>query len=153
MNTTPIRRTETWLKSSSHELETILKQVQQLSILQHKITPHLDPALLPYCQVASLSLGELVLLVANGSIATQLRLQSFDLLLKLKNDPELPTIRTIECKVRPQTTSSRMQPPHHNKPALTLSNAAADAIERTAISLEDSSLKEIMFKIAKHRHR
>jgi hypothetical protein len=152
MNTTPIRHTETWLKSSSHELETILKQVQQLSMLQQKITPYLDPALLPYCQVASLSLGELVLLVANGSIATQLRLQSFDLLLKLNNDPELPTIRKIECKVRPQTISSRMKPTHQ-RPALTLSNAAADAIEKTAASLEDSSLKEIMFKIAKHRHR
>lgn len=152
MMNTPVRHTETWLKSSSEELETILKQVQQLGYLQQKIAPCLDASLLPFCQVASLSKGKLILLVANGSIATQLRLQSLSILQKIKQNPELQAISTIECKVRPHPISPRMQPAI-NKPARTLSHSAADAIQMTAESLEDAALKEIMLKIARHRHK
>jgi hypothetical protein len=67
--------------------------------------------------------GILVLIVANGSVATQLRFQIPDLLKKFKLDPILKRIHDIQCKVRPAPSSSRVDKASNTMPTLSPESA------------------------------
>ena len=102
-----------------------------------------------YCQVANLVGNRLVLIVANGSIATQIRFLSADLLEKFKQDAILKRIQGIDCKVRPSPSSPKPTNAYQRKMP-PLSQETAELVRDMAGSLEDPKLRKIMEKIAGH---
>lgn len=141
------KKADTYL---TNDLHTLLVKVKQLESLNRQLAQYLEPNIAPYCQVANRVGSRLVLVVANGSIATQLRFQTPDLIQKLSHDPLLEGIKEIQCKVRlTPTPPSRLSHSPTNTLAL-LSPETAKTIQEMAESLEDPQLKNIMQRIAEH---
>lgn len=90
-----------YLESATNDLKFILDKVRALQLIQKKVQTYLDPTLTKYCQVANLAENKLILLIANGSVATQIRFMANDLIKQFKQDSALQHIKQIECKVRP----------------------------------------------------
>jgi len=143
----PSKKASAYLSHKHHELDSIFEKVKQLQQLDQKITTYIDPSLTPFWKVANLIGNKLIILAANGSIATQLRFQTTDLLRKFSQDPLLHHICQIECKVRPpnQPTSSTVL---QRKKMQLLSEHTAELIQQMARTLDDDVLKEIMERIA-----
>lgn len=130
------------------ELGNLFSKLKELKTLNEKIAKLLDPNLAPYCQVANMSGNKLVLLVANGSVATQIRFNTRDLLMQLKKDPDLARIQEIQCKVRPQF-STKPSSPWEKMPPLTAKTA--ELVDGIADAVKDSALRDILKKIASRR--
>lgn len=144
------KKADAFLKSDHQELETLFSKMKALAALNEKIMPHIDPKLRGLCQVANTYEDRLILLAANGSIATQLRFQSIDLLSKLKQDKSLAHIKEIVCKVRPNPTNTRTttRSKHQMEP---LSPETAKMIHHIADCIEDPQLRQIMQRIASRK--
>jgi hypothetical protein len=143
------KKAPAFLQSEHQDLKSLFGKIQLITELNTALKPCLDENLRDYCQVANLLGDKLILLAANGSIATQIRFQTIDLLRKFKQNPTLASIRSIQCKVRPtemppasKVTANKMQG---------LSAETANLVQDIAKSLSDPRLREIMEKIAKHR--
>lgn len=143
------KKAAAFLKSDSHELDMLFGKMSVLARLNEKVMPHIATALRPFCQVANTYDDRLILIAANGSIATQLRFQSMDLLSKLKQDPALAHLKEVVCKVRPESTSSRTNR-HTRQPRVMqpLSAETAAIVHDIAESIEDPDLRQIMQRIA-----
>lgn len=142
------KKVNAYLRIESKSLNMIVAKVQELAALNQKLALYLEPEISNYCQVANRQGNRLILIAANGSIATQLRFQGIDLVRKFKKDPVLQKIQEIQCKVRP-TDSSRFIKPATKKVPL-LSAETAETVKAIADSLSDPKLKEIMQRIAAH---
>lgn len=143
------RKADTYLGNQTKDLGSLLSKIQLLETLNQKIKSMMDPALAPYCQVANLSGSKLIFTAANGSVATQLRFQTADLLRKFNRDPALKNIHFIECKVRPapSTRSARLSAEDvRNMSPLT--PETAEIIREISDSLSDPTLKAVMLRIA-----
>lgn len=113
---------------------------------------YLAPSMRQYCQVANITDNRLIMIVANSSVATQLRFQTFDLLRQFKADSMLKKINEIQIKVRPYTFFiSRFNTPTKN--IAPLSEETANTIRSIASSLKDTTLRQIMEKIASRTKR
>lgn len=136
----------------SQDLQAIHAKIKMLQGLSRKVLIHLDPSVAKYCQVANLTNGKLILIVANGSIAMQIRFQTDDLLRKMNQDNSLRHIKEIECKVRPpqMKQSPRLQATPSKYMAV-LSAETAEVVKSIAASIEDPKLREIMERIAGRR--
>jgi hypothetical protein len=143
------KKADMFLQSDNQDLRALFAKVKQLGDLNQKIIPYLDPSMTDYCQVANLVNGTLILVAANGSIATQIRFQANDLLRKFKQDPTLGNIRAIQCKVRPLPSTTRQQPTTPTKMAH-LSPETASIMRDIADSIDDPKLREAMRRIAGH---
>lgn len=141
-----------FLKPSHNELQTVLSKVKAIETLNHTLNPLLDPALQPYCQVANLTSGVLVMLTANGSVATQLRYHTADLIKKLHKNPALKHIREIQIKVRPPMPVGVQRGGVAKLPnkAAKLSPECAQTLLAMADTIEDEELRAIMIRIASH---
>jgi len=139
------------LTTDHRQLEFILQKVTQLNKLNQRVAAYLDPNLVNYCQVANQSNEQLIIVVANGSIATQLRFCIPDLLKKLQQDPLFKKIKNIQCKVLPTLHQSLSQAVTPKMPLL--STETASLVQNIADSLEDPKLREIMQRIAGHREK
>lgn len=151
MNPSPIKKAALLIGSRHRDLHAVFIKIQRLDVLNRKIAAHLEPAIAKYTQVANEIGGKLILTVANGSIATQLRFLTADLLNQFSRDPMLKHIRSIECKVRPApvtTTPSRLAP-HAPKNMAALSLETAEIVREAAESLDDPALRNVMERIAK----
>jgi hypothetical protein len=149
MEKASFKSAHTYLLNKPSELKQVLSKASVLNELNAKLATHLDPAIARYCQVANLRDNKLIVLVANASIAMQLRFQATNLLQHLKKDPRLSMLQDIFPIVRPSTETPRLKnAPAHKLPPL--SAASAQAILDSADTLQDPSLKKIMQKIAKH---
>jgi len=145
------KKAKEFIDHDSRDLQAVFEKVNLLGDLNQKIEAHLDPALVKYCQASNLTNGKLTLIVANGSVATQIRYQTNDILRKFRGDPALKHITAIECKVRPEQPP--LPPRLSDKPVkntLTLSPATAEAIKSIADSITDPGLREVMTRIASH---
>ncbi|MBX3709316.1 MAG: DUF721 domain-containing protein [Gammaproteobacteria bacterium] len=143
------KKANTYIRSDSRDLCTIFIKVKLLNELTHKIFTLLEPSLVKYCQIGNLTGNKLIFITANGSIATQLRFQSVDLLKKFSQDASLKQIQQIECKVRPATTTlpTRLEAhPPKNMPPLSLTTA--EMMHNIAESIDHSTLREVMKRIA-----
>ncbi|HEX4044708.1 MAG TPA: DciA family protein [Gammaproteobacteria bacterium] len=157
MKSSPIINT-LLLKSTNRDLLYILSKVKELISLNQQVAVYLDPAFRPYCQVANSSAGKLTLLTANGSIATQLRFQTNELLAYFKQDPKLCHIKEIHFIVRPITTnmgtrtvttsSGRGKSEQKKSGMQPLSRRTADTVRQIAQSIVDDELRKVMEKIA-----
>ena len=151
MKNASTKKANHFLNDNNHDLQTLLNKIKEIDRLNQKILDYLDPAIAPYCQIANITSHTLILVVANGSIATQLQYQHKDLLQRIKKDPSFAKIQHIQCKVRSyKQTSSRLTQTLPRKINL-LSKETAQFIEESAQSLQDEALRHIMEKIAKHK--
>lgn len=141
------KKADIFLETDNRDLQFVFTKLKQLEILNQRVATYLDDNIAKYCQVANLAEKRLTLIVANGSIATQIRFQSLDLLKKFKQDAMLRHIQDIQCKVRPaQTATHTSYRKNKNMPAL--SQETAEIVSDIAESIEDPALREIMIKIA-----
>lgn len=135
-------------------LPALFSKLKVLAEINRQLINYLDPKLAPYCQAANLHHRCLIMMVANGSVATQLHYQIPDLIAKFQNNSLLQTINEIKCKVRPSQhlspllSTSHVQTPIRNE--LYLSAKSAEIVRETAESMKDPKLKAIMQKIASH---
>jgi hypothetical protein len=136
------------IESDNRDLRFIFNKINRLNEINQKVTDYLPENLRSFCQVANAVGDKLILLVANGSIATQLRFDSENLIKHFKKDASLSHINAIELKVRPPQPSL---PPRLSKAperyAQPLSPITAQIIRDSAESL-DPALREIMERIA-----
>lgn len=148
MNDSTSKKADSYLTSG----DSILAKIKELDELSRKVSFYLDDHLKDYCQVANLVSGKLVMIAANGSIATQIRFQTPDLLVKFKQDPLLKRIVDIHCKVSPPFASSRIKPATtHSRKVQPLSPETVEIMLKIAESLEDPALREVMKRIASHK--
>src|SRR5262245_6534608 len=102
------KKADIFLETDNRELKSVFAKIKDIAELNKQVIPYLEPNVANYCQVANQEGKRLILVVANGSVATQLRFQTLDLLRKFKQNPKLQHIQEIQCKVRPpQPTSNR----------------------------------------------
>lgn len=145
------KKTDSYLQATDGNLKPILTKVQELEQLTQKILPYLEPNIAMYCQIANLIGSKLVIIVANGSVATQLRFQTTDLLRYFKQDPFLKNILEIQCKVRPpESAMGRRRTPRPLPKMQSLSPETATIVSDIAESLEDPKLRDVMRRIAKN---
>lgn len=152
MTETTSKKANAYLKTDSRELKPVLAKIKELEELHRKVATFLEPHIAPYCQVANIIGRRLILVVANGSIATQLRFQTIDLVRRFREDPILKNINDIHCKVRPfEPPGLNQRPPARKNPNMQpMSHATADIMREIAASIEHPKLREIMEKIAKN---
>lgn len=141
------------LQPSHRDLQTILSKAKAIETLNRTLIPLLDPAIQKYCQVANLTNGVLIVLTANGAVATQLRYHVTDIIKKLHQNPALKHIREIQIKVRPAAAPVGVErgkaPTTLTKP-LPMSPETAQTLAAMAETIEDPELREIMLRIAAH---
>lgn len=140
---------EDLLQAGGRDLDFVISKVKRLSEIQSLIAKYIDPTLMKYCQVANMLDQRLTLIVANGTIATQIRFLSNELLKKFKQDPQLHTIQHIDCKVRPTQSATARMELQKPKFAPLLSNDSAAIVNEIAESITDPKLRQIMQRIAK----
>lgn len=145
MTDQPTKKAASLFHSENRDLQAILTKVKLLNELTTAVGNYLDDNLKNYCQVANIVGNQLILIAANGSIATQIRFQSTDLLRKFKAHPSLNAIQSIQCKVRPQNTSVPDAIPKKLPP---LSAKAASLILEAAQYIEDATVRAALEKIA-----
>jgi hypothetical protein len=149
VNNISSKKISSFIENDSRDLQTVYAKINMLDQLSSKVMIHLDATIAKYCQVANLVNGKLTLIVANGSVATQLRFQVNDVLRKIRQDPSLKHITSIECKVRPSQNqiSSRLST-KAPKTMPALSAQTADIVKNIAESIDDPELREVMTRIA-----
>ena len=131
-------------------LKPLLEKVNQLKLLNDLFLPFLEPAKRDYCQVANIVGDKLVVMTANASVATQLRLEARDLLTKIQADPSLKFVKEIQYKVTPHQAVSRRRIVKPRQSPERLSEETAEMMREFASSLEDDNLRLVMEKIAKN---
>jgi hypothetical protein len=140
-----------FLQANNQDLTTLLAKVKALAALEQHVMRYIDPAMHAYCQVANYNAGRLIMLAANGSIATQLRFQTHDLLQQFKQEAALRYIKEIHCIVRPFAAVVSLQQTNKQLRSMQpLSPETAAMLQNIAQSIEDDNLREVMEKIAKH---
>lgn len=138
-------------KSASDYLQglgSIIQQVGQLKELNQHFKQYIAPEIAEYCFVTRLVNHKLTVLTASGSIATQIRFESFDLLRKFKGDAVLKEVKQIETKVRPQQAPGGSH--KKTKKVAKLSTASSEIIESIAESIDDEKLKKALLRIASY---
>tara|TARA_R110000868_G_scaffold208515_5_gene457988 strand:+ start:2054 stop:2530 length:477 start_codon:yes stop_codon:yes gene_type:complete len=153
MKETSTKSVASLLAPNHRDLGTVLSKVKAIQTLNRTIIPLLEPRLQKYCQVANLANGVLVLLTANGSVATELRYATPDLLRKLRESLALKHIREIQCKVRPPTPAVDVERGGTRKQAekkTMLSTETSETLLAMAETIEDPELRATMQRIAAH---
>lgn len=145
------KKVNSYLQTDHMELQTLFSKIKALQELNKLVLPLLGEDIAKFCQVANLVEGRLVILAANGSIATQLRFMTPDLLKKMAGLPALKSIRDIVCKVAPGNAApaAKMEP-SLSRGLPPLSTYAADIVREIAESIKDPALKMMLQKIAEH---
>lgn len=149
MNHSSYKKADDFLEHDGRDLRIVFTKIAILDELNHKVQAYLDPNIGKYCQVANMSNGKLTLLAANGSIATQIRFQSIDLVKKFKQNPALKHINAVECKVRvSQAPMPERLASHPSKQMAGLSPETAEMMSAIAETISDPKLSAVMARIA-----
>lgn len=144
------KKAATFLECDSRDLHFLFSKIKKLDSLNQKISPLLDPAMRKFVQVGNFANNTLILIVANGSIAMQLRFQTTKLIAQFQQDAALRVIKHIECKVRPPIPSPLEARVSHSpaNPPLALSPKTAHIIHEIADGIKDEKVREILHRIA-----
>ncbi|CAN5214667.1 hypothetical protein BH10PSE19_BH10PSE19_22510 [soil metagenome] len=97
MTTKPEKSIQTILAGQNSFLEPIFQQLQQINTLDALLQSFLDAELRPYCRVANLRDGCLVIQAENSAWATRLRYALPQLLQQFRTEGNLPALRSIKC--------------------------------------------------------
>jgi hypothetical protein len=132
---------------SSQDLQRLLQKAKLLLAINEKLKEYIAPEIFHYCQAGNIQDGKLVILTANSSVATQIRLRTSNLLAQFRQDPLLQTVQEIQAKVRRDitaTTSSKKK----RQQLMPLSPETAQLVHDIAQSIEDPKLREVLERIA-----
>lgn len=143
------KKANAFLQTDNRDVRSVFAKIKELEELNRNMSAYLDAGIKDYCYVANRIGNRLIIIVANGSIATQLHFKTADLLKKFKQDPILQKIQNIHYKVRPalmQAPSRQLN--NKTKKMQLLSSKTAGIIREIAESLADPKLKEVMERIA-----
>lgn len=136
--------------NSVYQHNDVLKKLRQrcqlLEQLNHLFQRSLPAQFSAHCRLVNIDNGTLIIHTDNASYASLIRFQAPALCKTLSNELNM-TIHSMQVKVRPayqldtkQTTNS-----------FTLSESSASLLQQTADSMENSSLKTALEKLAKRR--
>lgn len=141
-----------FLSESPGALGMLLFKLKRLQMMNECFLTHIDPKIRPYCQVGNWAQGCLIILAANGSIATHIRLASPLLLQKFKTEAPFKGIKTLQCKVNPYASNTtRLDEILFKLPKqLSISKEAAELVKEIAEDLPDEKLQQALLKIASH---
>lgn len=130
-------------------LSKLLHQLKKLEEVNRRVLALLDPHLRHYCRVVNLIGGRMVIVTANSSIATHIKLRSAALLAQFQKDDLLKTFQYIHSKVErpPPSQTQENKPLKHIDP---LSEDASNALLETAQSIDHPGLQHAIMRIAKH---
>ncbi len=143
------KKAKNYLKSNQGDLQTVFSKIKALEEINKRVQRYLAPELQKYCQVANFTSYRLVILAANGSIATQVRFLTADLLLAFEKDTVLSKFKEIQCKVRPVAAQGRTA--RASRAVTKLSTDTAEIVRDIAESIEDPRLRELLIKISQHK--
>jgi len=138
-----------YLQAKNQNLQSILAKVKQLTELNTHFVKYIDPNIAQFCYVANVINDRLIVIAADGSVATQLRFEAMELIRKFKADPLLKNIKHIESKVRPSfaPVKNTVNP---RRPMQPMSTHTAELVNDIAETLEDPRLREALKRIAKN---
>jgi len=127
--------------SALHQLAQRTQRLEQLNYLLKQALPSQFSA---HCRLANINNGTLIIHTDNASYASLIRFQAPAIIKTLSTELKME-ISNLDVKVRPlympqQTPST---------PKITLPSSAANALQQTALSLEDGALKESLDKLSK----
>ena len=144
------KKADDFIAHNSRDLQTIFTRINLLEQLNEKIRAYFNPEIAKYCQVVNLAGSKLTLIAANGSVATQIRFQTHDLLKKFNQDPVLKRVLFLECKVRPtQSQVSTRLTDNPGKSMPLLSAETGEMVCAMAETIEDIELRKVMVRIGK----
>lgn len=143
-------------QDQAQDLKYVLSKVKYLQHIHEQVLTLIDAHIKNFCCVANLESNSLVIIAANGSIATHLRFLKFDLLQKFKNVPNLRKVQEIHIKVRPvnlDITRQNQENKYKTHRMHPLSSQTARIVSDAAKSIDDIKLKAIMERIANRTTR
>ena len=139
------------LNDQPNELGAMLAKASLLAKLQVAFSSLLDKTLAKNCQVANATPTALLVLVNNGTTATQLKFMTPELLQCFKNTPALAHLNELTVKVRPPVApSQRITQKEPHRPCTPLSPQSADTLKQTADGIEDEKLKAALLRLARN---
>lgn len=139
------------LNDQPNELGAMLAKASLLAKLQAAFSRLLEASLAKNCQVANVTQTSLLVLVNNGTTATQLKFMTPELLQCFKNTPALSHLSELIVKVRPPIApSQRLGQKEIHRPCLPLSPENAEHLKQTAEGIEDEKLKAALLRLAKN---
>lgn len=146
MSYRPIKaqKTDTVLHNNA-SLQRLVARAQIIDRLQVLLNQYLQPAVRPYCRLATYQDGTLTLIVSDGHWATRLRYQQKRLLQQLQSVPEFNQLSRIQFKVRPPSQPNT-PPPR----SIELSEQAGQMIQASAEATRDPALRKALERLAQH---
>lgn len=139
------------MQTKDQTLRDIFAKVKKIDQLNARITRLLPPDLAKNCHIGNVEQGRLIIIAANGAVATQIRYLTADLLRLFQADPLLRYIKKIDCKVRaPMRPSSRLSARLDRGAMPPLSTETAEIVHDIAQSITDEKVKKALEKIAKN---
>lgn len=130
---------------------SLFAKLKELEHLNQLMGPLLPAECQGFCQVANVTGRTLILIAANGAIATQIRFLKGEILAQMKQHPTLSLFQDLQCKVRlhaPPSAQPRASRTRQKREVETLSPHTAALITDMAESIEDPHLREVMKRIA-----
>ncbi len=142
------------LNDQPSELGAMLAKAGLLAKLQAAFSKLLEPSLAKNCQVANVIQTSLLVLVNNGTTATQLKFMTPELLQCFKNTPALSHLNELIVKVRPPIApSQRISQKEIHRPCLPLSENNAEHLKQTANTITNPTLKAALLRLAKNAEK
>ncbi len=125
-------------------LRTLAARCDRLEQLSALVAAHVSPALRPYCRVANVVDGALILSCDSAAWTTRLRFHAPTLLAALRAQPELADLREIRVRVTAPQTPAASAPAH----VPYLPRSAADHLMAAAACIEVPALKAALLRLA-----
>ncbi len=133
------------LKQDNKALQTLLGRVNQLKEWNRLFAEYLEPEIAKHCEIVNYEKNCFIVIVENGSYATQLRFQIPDLMAKLKQHPQWVKLSGIICKTRPKHTLASNS---RSRTKTYLTQKTAKSILDSAQSVKDEKIRTRLQKIA-----
>jgi hypothetical protein len=137
---------QTLMRNNNTGLGNLHAHARVLNRLDNRLEAILDPAILPYCQVADFRNHCLILVCSSATFATRIRMISQQLLDSFREAGEYG-IERIEIRIAPVNRPQPEVPKKRN-----LSSAAVQALGRFASDSGDADIQAIFDKIKARRN-
>lgn len=135
------------LKSGSESLGPLLAHVRRLEALNKMLREQLPPPLNQHCQAANLRDDTLLLHADSPAWALKLRYSAPVMLERLRRQPGLQQLRTINVKVKP--TGIATTPAKKTRHAQ-MSEDTAKLLDDVAGAITDPTLRASLLRLARH---
>lgn len=130
-------------------LKTVLQKADKVTKLNQAVSKNLEPELVPYCRVANIRDGVLILTTPSPIWGHQLRFTSLSLLTTLRKEEQWCGLTSIKIHVRPNDEKLPVILPSLPIPALSLKGAAH--LKEAAAQIKHLGLQEALERLSQ-RH-